>query len=277
MEFRQFAPDLQVRSAAGEPGRRRLCGVLVPYGVNTRISDEVVERFESGAFDHQFRAAHRVQLLNLHSIQPGHLPLGHAVELYNENRGLYGEFRVVPGPFGDHFLSLVEEGSLSQWSIGFTPHKAHADHGVTVHTRATVFETALVGEGAYGEQAQVDAVIRSAQAPGAPPTDDDLRARLPDPIPTTVYRFYDRAGTLLYVGITGAGRARGEQHSRNAEWWPFVARQEVEHVSNRVIAERREKELIHQFRPPFNTQHNPDVIALRAAYLHYARAVGSSA
>jgi len=274
MEFRSFAPDLEVRHAA--TGRRLLCGIVVPFGHNQRINPDLVERFDSGSFDHQFRAAHRVQLLNQHSIQPGHLPLGHGVELRNERAGLYGEFRVVESAMGDHFLSLVEEGSLREWSIGFQPHRVHDDAGVRVYTRATVFETALTPEGAYGELASVGAVHRAADTAAAVPSDDDLRARLPDAVPATVYRFYDRGGTLLYVGVTGAGRARGETHSRTAEWWTFVARQEVEHVPNRVAALRREQELIRQFRPPFNTAHNPDSARLRAAYLAYAGAVPST-
>lgn len=274
MEYRSFTPDLEVRHAA--TGKRLLCGIMVPFGHNQRIHEDLVERFDSGSFDHQFRAVNRIQLLNQHSTQPGHLPLGHGVELRNDQAGLYGQFRVVESAMGDHFLSLVEEGSLREWSIGFTPHRTRDDRGVLVYTRATVFETALTPQGAYGELASVGAVVRAADTAAAPQSDDDLRERLPDAVPATVYRFYDRGGTLLYVGVTGAGRHRGEAHSRTAEWWTFVARQEVEHVPNRVVALRREQELIRQFRPPFNTAHNPDGAQLREAYLAYAGGVHSA-
>jgi hypothetical protein len=173
MEFRSFAPELEVRSLS----KRLLCGIVVPYGVDQRIDESLTERFEAGTFAHQFRAAHRVRLLNLHSIVPGHMQLGHAAELRDDRAGLYGEFRVVEGVLGDHFLALAREGSLREWSIGFTPDTTRRDGRTVVYTKATVFETALVPEGAYGELAAVGQV-RSA-LPVL--TRDTLLARLPKP------------------------------------------------------------------------------------------------
>lgn len=88
--------------------------------------------------------------------------------------------------------------------------------------------------------------------------------------PTSVYRYYDRIGILIYVGITRQGMGRNAQHNGKAEWWPFVARQEVEHYPTRGAAAMREKELIRGHRPPFNKQHNHDYEVSRAAYLAYA-------
>lgn len=87
--------------------------------------------------------------------------------------------------------------------------------------------------------------------------------------PTSVYRYYDRHDVLVYVGITGRGTARNFEHDRAAAWWKYVARQEVDHFPTRHEAEAREKELIRQFRPPFNTKHNPDAKVMRATYLHW--------
>lgn len=74
--------------------------------------------------------------------------------------------------------------------------------------------------------------------------------------PTSVYRYYDRAGVLIYVGITKQGTGRNAQHNAHAEWWPFVASQEVEHHATRSLAMERERDLIRRFSPPFNKQHN---------------------
>ena len=82
MEYRSFTPELEVRSIS----KRLLCGIVVPYGLDTRINDALIERFEAGAFTHQFRAAHRVRLLNYHSNQPGHTILGHAVHMRDDDR-----------------------------------------------------------------------------------------------------------------------------------------------------------------------------------------------
>lgn len=87
------------------------------------------------------------------------------------------------------------------------------------------------------------------------------------PRPTSVYRYYDKSGLLLYVGITSRGTARQSEHNRDKEWWRFVARQSVEHFGTRDEAEKRERSLIGHFRPPFNRQHNPFHAEMRELYL----------
>lgn len=87
--------------------------------------------------------------------------------------------------------------------------------------------------------------------------------------PTSVYRYYDNSGLLLYVGITGRGVRRNIEHDKSKDWWPFVARQEVDHHPTRTTAANIERELIKQFRPPFNVQHNPGWRDTRDAYLAY--------
>lgn len=85
-------------------------------------------------------------------------------------------------------------------------------------------------------------------------------------IPTSVYRYYDRNNVLLYVGITNRGVTRNSEHDMTKSWWSFVVRQEVEHYPHRQAALEREKHLIRKYRPPFNTQHNPDWEITRAIY-----------
>jgi hypothetical protein len=178
MEFRQFTPELEVRSVA----ERLLCGVIVPFGVDQQIDVGLTERFQRGAFTHQLRAAHRIRLLDSHSNTAGCTPLGRAVELREDPKGLWGEFRVVEGNIGDHWLALAREGVMREWSIGFQPNQTRNDGRTRVYTRATVFETALVPEGAYGALAQV------AQVRAALPvlTRDLLAARMPKPWPVGV-------------------------------------------------------------------------------------------
>lgn len=174
MEFRSYTPDLEFRS---EGNKRLLCGIVVPYDVDQRIHDGLVERFTRGAFNHQFRAANRVRLLTGHSNMPGYFQLGHAHDFKDDVKGLYAEFRVVDSPMGDHYLALAREGSIGQWSVGFNPISEHRDGRVTVRTKAAIFETALVPEGAYGELAAV-AQVRN---PIPVLKRDELLARLPKP------------------------------------------------------------------------------------------------
>lgn len=86
--------------------------------------------------------------------------------------------------------------------------------------------------------------------------------------PTSVYRYYDSAGVLLYVGITSRGPQRNSEH-QTKKWWRFVVRQVVDHHPTRGAAELAEADLIRRFNPPFNTIHNPWAREARAAYLAY--------
>jgi len=175
MEIRSFSPEIEIRSAA----KRLLCGIVVPYGINQRINETLIERFEKGVFRNLCRAAHRVLLRDGHSQVPGSVRIGKGVQFREDDAGLYAEFRVVEGNVGDHFLSLAREGVIREWSIGFRPDASRMDGRVTVHTKATMFETAIVEEGAYGERAAIEAVRRAKELPVL--TRDTLLARLPKP------------------------------------------------------------------------------------------------
>lgn len=173
MELRSFAAELEVRSTS----KRLLCGILVPYGIDQRIDEELIERFEPGVCAHQFNSAHRIGLLHMHSNTPGFTPLGRCMELRESAAGLYGELRVAPGTLGDHFLSLAKEGDLRQWSVGFIPERSRTEGRVTIRAKATVKEVALVPEGAYGELASVGAVRSATPLPVL--ARDVLIAKLP--------------------------------------------------------------------------------------------------
>jgi uncharacterized protein len=175
MEYRSYTPDLEVRAVAG---KRLLRGIMIPFGVDQVISDTLTERFERGAFRHQLRAANRVRLLSAHSIEPGHVQIGYATELREDPAGLFGEFRVTPGPFGDQYLGLLGEGQAREWSTGFIPDATRMDGRVMVRVKATAFEQAMVPQGAYGELAMVGEVRGAATIPRLI---DTLRARLPEP------------------------------------------------------------------------------------------------
>jgi hypothetical protein len=85
--------------------------------------------------------------------------------------------------------------------------------------------------------------------------------------PTSVYKYYDSLGILIYVGITSRGVLRNREHNSDKAWWTHVASQEVEHFDNRLAALSRETQLIQQHFPPFNTQQNPAWEQSRASYL----------
>jgi predicted DNA-binding transcriptional regulator AlpA len=50
--------------------------------------------------------------------------------------------------------------------------------------------------------------------------------------PTTLYRFFDAEGQLLYVGITRRGANRWRNHEQVKAWWGQVSSSTVEHVAD---------------------------------------------
>lgn len=86
--------------------------------------------------------------------------------------------------------------------------------------------------------------------------------------PTSLYKYYDSWGVLLYVGITSRGIARNVEHD-GKNWWQYVSRQEVEHFESRKDALNAEANLIKEYCPPFNIQHNNFSTESRDAYIAF--------
>lgn len=72
-----------------------------------------------------------------------------------------------------------------------------------------------------------------------------------------LYRMFDAAGTLLYVGLTAHVEARMSQHKVGKEWWPDVANVQLEHFPSREEVARAEREAISSEKPLFNVMHAP--------------------
>lgn len=70
--------------------------------------------------------------------------------------------------------------------------------------------------------------------------------------PTTLYRFFDAEGALLYVGITGRGPRRWVEHAAEKPWWSEVARTSTTHYATRSAALQAETDAIRSERPRHN-------------------------
>lgn len=53
---------------------------------------------------------------------------------------------------------------------------------------------------------------------------------------TSLYRFFDAEGQLLYVGITARNVDRMHNHARHKPWWHHVATATFQHFPNRALA-----------------------------------------
>lgn len=71
-------------------------------------------------------------------------------------------------------------------------------------------------------------------------------------VATSVYLAFAEGGTLLYVGITGAGKYRLAAHAQTSGWWPLAVTIHIRHFATRDEALAEERRLIAEGKPQFN-------------------------
>ena len=158
--LRSYRPELEVKK--GGDGRT-IYGIAVPYNAPTRISENLVEEFIRGAFDHQVNSPQRVKYAREHLLLGGTL-IGALSHMRDDAAGLYTEMRVSKTPAGDETLELVKDGALPELSIWFNERQnRRAPGGVVQRVKAHLNEVASVLRGAYGELATAAGVRSAAQ------------------------------------------------------------------------------------------------------------------
>lgn len=145
---RDFSTSLSIRSD-GEG--RTIHGIVVPYGEVADVRDghgpNYRERFQRGAFAKTLRDRRGpVKLLSQHD---PHNPMGVAVDMREDDAGLYGAFRVSNTAYANDQLELARDGVLDSFSVGFAPIASKKDSGVTVRTEVALREVSLVTFPAY--------------------------------------------------------------------------------------------------------------------------------
>lgn len=77
---------------------------------------------------------------------------------------------------------------------------------------------------------------------------------------TALYRFFDSAGQLLYVGVSGDTEKRWRQHAESKPWWSDVAEKTTEWLDSRPEALDAERTAIRVEKPLYNHTHKPSPI-----------------
>jgi predicted GIY-YIG superfamily endonuclease len=85
---------------------------------------------------------------------------------------------------------------------------------------------------------------------------------------THLYRYYDEAGELLYVGVTGNLLKRQSQHRRNAEWFTTAASATFEHFESREMALEAESRAIKNENPKYNIAKTPRNSFVHSPFTH---------
>lgn len=162
--YRSIGLDVELRS--GGDGRT-LEGILVPYSKPTRIDNSLVEEFVPGAFAAQVRAmtpgrlndpgTPRIPLCRDHIPLGGQI-IGRVTGLREDALGLRGTARISNTTAGNDTLALLNDGVLSDWSIGFRMIQNRSSGAVTQRIQSHLTELAIVPQGAYGSLASVGAI-----------------------------------------------------------------------------------------------------------------------
>ncbi|MFE2710572.1 GIY-YIG nuclease family protein [Streptomyces mirabilis] len=80
-----------------------------------------------------------------------------------------------------------------------------------------------------------------------------------NPFPTgrsALYRLYNSAGVLLYVGVSRYPDERLKQHAGDKTWWHHVARHEIAWLDSRLDALAVEATAMEEERPLYNGYHH---------------------
>lgn len=151
----------------------------VPYGVETRLAEHLVESFAARAFANAGKDPARVKLWDRHSTEGGH-PVGWAEAVTDRADGVYIRARVSATAAGNDLLTLARDGVLDEASVEFQVIPAdmrvtrRGDDTIVEHRRARLLGVALVPHGAYGREA----VVLSVRDEASDKAREEVLARL---------------------------------------------------------------------------------------------------
>jgi len=140
---------------------------LVPYEVEADLGGGLHEVFTRGAFAAALGNPARIKVTDQQHNRA--VNIGKALQLRDEEDGMYGRLRIADTSAGRDVLTLLREEVLTELSVEFRPQK----HGHTItrrgsndilvrHNKAELVGVSPVGAGAYGDAARV-LMVRSVE------------------------------------------------------------------------------------------------------------------
>lgn len=177
---RVSAPDVHLRSDG-----RTVFGIVVPFNVETRVDDgdgkgPYTEVIRHGAFAKTIRERGSSIKLVLNHDKYNRLPVGVGRQLTEQTAGLYGEFHISDTREGNDTLTLVRDGVVDAFSVGFNPiipgpHDPLPRSKVVERTEVRLDHAALVGFPAY-DGARIMGIRYDFDAVWSELTDDERAA-----------------------------------------------------------------------------------------------------
>ncbi len=169
--------DFQAREATKPGARRRISGIIAPYGQVVK-HDGKLERFERGLFT-QNRSTDADGFITDGPMpvlyDEGHkTTLGVAVRMREMAEGLWAEFELANTARNDEVVDLAEMGALHSFSSGWADGRFRRESGVIVHTDGDLKHAAITSHPSYS-RARVTAIRERANMddPTEDPKPDD--------------------------------------------------------------------------------------------------------
>jgi HK97 family phage prohead protease len=145
-----------VRAADFEIEGRTVFGTVMPYNSPQMVKDPGAppykEAFAPGAFTRSIdQRGDKIRLYTMHGRQANRNPVGKPVEWDDNSDRLRGAFQVFSTTEGDDALTLIREGGLTGFSVGFAalPGGTKQEADLTLRTEAGMGEVSAVDVPAY--------------------------------------------------------------------------------------------------------------------------------
>jgi HK97 family phage prohead protease len=122
---------------------RTITGIAVPYGQDANIGGAYVERFAPGAID----SVQDVKLFYGHNSEM--LPVGKVIEGRETDNGYEITGKISETSLGNDVLTLMRDGVLNKFSVGFMPVDQERDGNVVTRTKVSLKEVSIVNWAAY--------------------------------------------------------------------------------------------------------------------------------
>lgn len=204
--------EIETRSfeARADVEERTIVGLAVPYGQLADIGGAYQERFAPGAID----SVEDVKLFYGHEE-----PIGKVVEGRDTKDGFEIVARVSDTPRGNEVLTLMRDGVLNKFSVGFIPVESQRDGSTITRTKVSLKEVSVVPFPAF-TGANITEVREEQESPvlEAELTNEQERESMSDNMELEVRSVMDEVAELRRVveaGQTSAAPAVVASHIRS--------------------------------------------------------------
>src|SRR5512139_721585 len=134
--------NIETRDFRGvvDTDQRTITGIAVPYGQEIAIANNTYERFAAGAIT----TVEDVKLFWNHDE-----PIGKVIEGRETEAGFEITAYISETPRGEEVLTLLRDGVLNKFSVGFIPVENEHDGNTVVRTLVDLKEVSVVPFAAY--------------------------------------------------------------------------------------------------------------------------------